>query len=433
MSDKVIQVENLGKKYIIGHQKQENYTALRDVMANGVKELGQKLLKPWGKSLPNPGYEEFWAMKDVSFEIKQGDRVGIIGRNGAGKSTLLKIISRITEPTTGRIRIKGRVASLLEVGTGFHPELTGRENIFLNGAILGMSRAEIKRKFDEIVAFAEVERFLDTPVKRYSSGMYVRLAFAVAAHLEPEILVVDEVLAVGDAQFQKKCLGKMEDVGKEGRTVLFVSHNIGMIRSLCQRCILLSDGKVIQDEVTESVLTKYLSIIGLDEATNGEIYWTPDCDAPGGREMKLRSIRLLGITGEPQSTFDVEHPIIVEISYEILEALQGMRIVMHLIAQDGVIAFASTDHLQKDINVTGYYKTLCKIPGGLLNRGRYMVKIHAGIPNIKVLIPGREFISFLALGAGNHGSNLPEKWPGVVAPKLEWQTFCLDRFNHELN
>src|SRR5919199_1343351 len=217
MSDTVIRVENLGKKYILGHQKQERYAALRDVIAKKSKSLGRKVLKPFDKQIPQQTAEGFWALKDVSFEIKQGDRVGIIGRNGAGKSTLLKILSRITEPTCGRISIKGRVASLLEVGTGFHPELTGRENIFLNGAILGMSKAEIKRKFDEIVAFAEVEKFLYTPVKRYSSGMYVRLAFAVAAHLEPEILVVDEVLAVGDAAFQKKCLGKMGEVARGGR------------------------------------------------------------------------------------------------------------------------------------------------------------------------------------------------------------------------
>ncbi|MDB9347428.1 polysaccharide ABC transporter ATP-binding protein [Nodularia spumigena] len=241
MSDTVIRVENLGKKYIIGHQQQERYTALRDVITNKVKSLGS-LINPQAKA-ENPAFEEFWALKDVSFDIKQGDRVGIIGRNGAGKSTLLKILSRITEPTTGSIKIKGRVASLLEVGTGFHPELTGRENIFLNGAILGMGKEEITRKFDEIVAFAEVEKFLDTPVKRYSSGMYVRLAFAVAAHLEPEILIVDEVLAVGDAAFQKKCLGKMEHVAKEGRTILFVSHNMAAIQKLCDFCIYLSQGK----------------------------------------------------------------------------------------------------------------------------------------------------------------------------------------------
>lgn len=257
MSDTVIRVENLGKKYMIGHQKQERYTALRDVIANGAKSFGGKLLKPFGQQISDPTIEEFWALKDVSFEIKQGDRVGIIGRNGAGKSTLLKILSRITEPTQGRISIKGRVASLLEVGTGFHPELTGRENIYLNGAILGMSKAEIKRKFDEIVAFAEVEKFLDVPVKRYSSGMYVRLAFAVAAHLEPEILVVDEVLAVGDAQFQKKCLGKMEEVGKEGRTVLFVSHNMAVVSNLCRTGLLLKGGQITKYGEMESIAKFY--------------------------------------------------------------------------------------------------------------------------------------------------------------------------------
>lgn len=236
MSDNIIEVRNLGKKYIINHQ-QERYTALRDVMVNKVKNFGKKKIQTGEK-------EEFWAIKDVSFDIKQGDKVGIIGRNGAGKSTLLKLLSRITEPTTGSIAVNGRVASLLEVGTGFHPELTGRENIYLNGAILGMGRQEIKKKFDEIVEFSEVEKFLDTPVKRYSSGMYVRLAFSVAAHMEPEILIVDEVLAVGDSQFQKKCLGKMGDVSKQGRTVLFVSHNMGAIQQLCDKGILLEKGKV---------------------------------------------------------------------------------------------------------------------------------------------------------------------------------------------
>ena len=260
MSNTVIKVENLSKKYILSHQNQERYTALRDVLTNGVKRLGQKILSPFGgpPSLQSGTQEEFYALRDVSFEIKQGDRVGIIGRNGAGKSTLLKILSRITDPTSGRVTIDGRVASLLEVGTGFHPELTGRENIYLNGAILGMSRFDIKRKFDEIVAFAEVEKFLDTPVKRYSSGMYVRLAFAVAAHLEPEILIVDEVLAVGDAQFQKKCLGKMESVGREGRTVLFVSHQMEAISNLCSTAILLQNGKIRIVDETRVVVDHYL-------------------------------------------------------------------------------------------------------------------------------------------------------------------------------
>jgi lipopolysaccharide transport system ATP-binding protein len=251
MNDTIISVEGIGKKYIISHQGSEKYTALRDVIADKTKK--------WVKNGKEkfPAKEEFWALKDISFGIKQGEAVGIIGRNGAGKSTLLKLLSRITEPSKGRIEINGRVASLLEVGTGFHPELTGRENIFLNGAILGMSRGEIKNKFEEIIDFAGVEKFLDTPIKRYSSGMYVRLAFAVAAHLEPEILVVDEVLAVGDAEFQKKCIGKMDEVSKSGRTVLFVSHNMGVIAELCQKCILLDKGEVKMHDMTIDVLNQY--------------------------------------------------------------------------------------------------------------------------------------------------------------------------------
>jgi lipopolysaccharide transport system ATP-binding protein len=255
----VISVENLSKRYIIGRQKLEGYTSLRDVLTNGAKQVAHKFAHPFAAPENDSTHEEFWALKDVSFDIQQGDRVGIIGRNGAGKSTLLKILSRITEPTSGKISIKGRVASLLEVGTGFHPELSGRENIFLNGAILGMSKAEIRKKFDEIIAFAEVERFLDTPVKRYSSGMYVRLAFAVAAHLEPEILIVDEVLAVGDAQFQKKCLGKMDEAGREGRTILYVSHNMVSIQQLCDRGILLRDGIVREAGSMNKAIESYLN------------------------------------------------------------------------------------------------------------------------------------------------------------------------------
>jgi lipopolysaccharide transport system ATP-binding protein len=281
MSDVIITVENLGKKYRISHQSEgRRYVALRDVIAQKAVGLFKKLKSLKTEKLKSAaagpisafqdvsvsafkggvsGTEDFWALKNVSFEVKRGEVVGIIGRNGAGKSTLLKILSRITEPTTGRVHLRGRVASLLEVGTGFHPELTGRENIFLNGAILGMSRAEIRKKFDEIVAFAEVEKFLDTPVKRYSSGMYVRLAFAVAAHLEPEILIVDEVLAVGDAEFQKKCLGKMNEVAKGGRTVLFVSHNMAAVQSLCSSGLLLSRGRLVfQGSAGESV-ARYLN------------------------------------------------------------------------------------------------------------------------------------------------------------------------------
>jgi len=259
----VIKVENLSKRYLIGHDRKAKgafrYNSLRDSIAHSMRGLYQRFRHPLSPNRENMELEEFWALKDVNFEINQGDRVGIIGQNGAGKTTLLKLLSRITHPTTGSIKIKGRVASLLEVGTGFHPELTGRENIYLNGAILGMKRIEIKKKFDEIVAFAEVEKFLDTPVKRYSSGMYVRLAFAVAAHLEPEILIVDEVLAVGDAVFQKKSLGKMEDVSKEGRTVLFVSHNMSAVENLCKDCILINKGNIKAFDSADKVITMYLS------------------------------------------------------------------------------------------------------------------------------------------------------------------------------
>lgn len=253
----IITVKNLSKKYIIRHQRPERYVSLREVITRGAERFLSKLVSPNAGETLEPINEEFWALNDVSFEIQAGDRVGIIGRNGAGKSTLLKILSRITEPTSGRVRITGRLSSLLEVGTGFHPELTGRENIYLNGAILGMGKAEINKKFDEIVAFAEVEKFLDTPVKHYSSGMYVRLAFSVAAHLEPEILVVDEVLAVGDIQFQKKCIGKMEDVAKSGRTILLVSHNMATILSLSDKVLLLESGKAVEFGSAQQVIKSF--------------------------------------------------------------------------------------------------------------------------------------------------------------------------------
>ena len=257
MSDTVIRAEGIGKKYIISHQYQGKYTALRDVIAQKTRHLKQRIKTPFGSRNTTSSKEEFWALKNISFGIKKGDAVGIIGYNGAGKSTLLKIMSRITEPTAGKVSINGRVASLLEVGTGFHPELTGRENIYLNGAILGMRKFEINRRFDEIVQFAEIDKFLDTPVKRYSSGMYVRLAFSVAAHLEPEILMVDEVLAVGDAAFQKKCLGRMKNVAREGRTVLFVSHNMNSIRRFCNNVIWIDKGNLVKRGNADEVVREY--------------------------------------------------------------------------------------------------------------------------------------------------------------------------------
>lgn len=320
MSDTVIRVENLGKKYVLGRKQEgERYTALRDVIANSAKGAVNRLRNPRFEARQSE-LDQFWALKDVSFEIKQGDRVGIIGRNGAGKSTLLKILSRITEPTEGRIGIKGRVASLLEVGTGFHPELTGRENIFLNGAILGMGKVEIHRKFDEIVAFAEVEKFLDTPVKRYSSGMYVRLAFAVAAHLEPEILIVDEVLAVGDAQFQKKCLGKMEDVGKEGRTVLFVSHNTNAVKTLCKKGILMHKGTVAGSGEVSSILETYLS-------TNTTVSnFLPNTEA----KVYFKQIRILSESGIEKTEFGMGDDIIFEFTLCFNDTLANLELGINI-------------------------------------------------------------------------------------------------------
>lgn len=310
MHDIVIKAEHVSKKFIIGHQTGEKYTALRDVIASNVKNLWRRTreLASMNYSTEGNEEEEFWALRDLNFEIRQGDRVGIIGRNGAGKSTLLKVLSRITEPTEGRITIKGRVASLLEVGTGFHPELTGRENIFLNGAILGMSRAEIRAKFDEIVAFAEVERFLDTPVKRYSSGMYVRLAFAVAAHLEPEILIVDEVLAVGDAQFQKKCLGKMEDVSKnQGRTVLFVSHNMGVISQFCSTGFLLNKGLIHAAGKIEELINSYLTL----NETSSEFYE----NFKGSKDNQFLKIYSSDPEGKMKKEFSFEDSIFLNFEF----------------------------------------------------------------------------------------------------------------------
>ncbi|SRR5579883_402484 len=303
MSEAVITVENLSKRYLVGRLSEKrgrsDYLALRDVIARGAASASRKALDALrGRQvLQGDTLEEFWALKDVNFEVKQGEVLGVIGRNGAGKSTLLKILSRITEPTEGRVVLRGRVASLLEVGTGFHPELTGRENIFLNGAILGMTQLEIRKRFDEIVSFAEVEKFLDTPVKRYSSGMYVRLAFAVAAHLDPEILVVDEVLAVGDAEFQKKCLGKMNEVSRqEGRTVLFVSHNIGTLKSLCPTAVWLDGGKIRRNGPSAAVLNEYLTQRRLSQTPVVDLDRLP---RQYGGESRLRLEKLEWMSGPP--------------------------------------------------------------------------------------------------------------------------------------
>ncbi len=377
MSQPAIKVEGLGKKYFLRHQQESGrYTALRDVIAGKAKSLVKLGAKP-----KPPPVEEFWALKDVAFEINQGEAVGVIGRNGAGKSTLLKLLSRITEPTKGSIRLRGRVASLLEVGTGFHPELTGRENIFLNGAILGMTRVEIRRKFDEIVAFAEVERFLDTPVKRYSSGMYVRLAFAVAAHLEPEILIVDEVLAVGDSAFQKKCLGKMQDVSqREGRTVLFVSHNMAAIGELTQRCVYLDRGTVKADGPTPAMVQKYLALA----SEHGGIYQSKSERSPRVDRVEIKTSRAnqVQISGEPlELQFTIEHG----------EPRQGMCFSFQIINQFGAaVGHCWVYDQDQPICRTGSRTVLkCHIPKLHLNVGTFYLKTYLSEP------PGGHFFETL--------------------------------------
>ncbi len=416
MSDTVIRVENLSKKYILGQQKQERYTALRDVLANTAKSISRQVLNPFAKKAPLPDLEEFWALKDVSFEIKQGDRVGIIGRNGAGKSTLLKVLSRITEPTTGRISIKGRVASLLEVGTGFHPELTGRENIYLNGSILGMSKFEIKKKFDEIVAFAEVEKFLDTPVKRYSSGMYVRLAFAVAAHLEPEVLVVDEVLAVGDAQFQKKCLGKMEDVSKEGRTVLFVSHNMAIVTSLCSKAIWLVDGEVKLKGDAEEVTSKYLTS-GATHA--GEVVLkTNDLN----KRFWFTRLRLLNVESSVTAMFDSREPIRIQLEYELTQFISSLEISLRVYNSSGIPIFSTNRSSCLSSNLpSGIYGSEVEIPSLFLAPDSYSIDIAAHIPNVEVLTQHRSILSFDIEETGSNMALYKGQAHGVVLVNLTWK------------
>ena len=406
MSGGRIKTSGIGKCYRIVANRD------RAVQFNTLAEWLVTLVR--GRARP----ETLWALRDMSFDIGAGEVVGIIGHNGAGKSTLLKIISLITEPTRGEMEIVGRVGSLLDVGIGFHPELTGRENVFLNGAILGMRRAEITRKFDEIVSFAGTEAFLDTPVKHYSSGMYMRLAFAVAAHLDPDILIVDEVLAVGDAAFQKKCLGKMGDVAKQGRTVLFVSHNLGAVRSLCTRGIVLAGGAMQFDGAVDNAIANYLSSAVDRGAHDGQVSFGPD--GLTFDDLTVRSVRLRNETGEVRALFDAAEPITVEIEYEFTSRLRGARTVIALTTPEGEVAFQSTDQQTRDAELpAGRYLTSCTIPGGLLNGRMYVVEIGFDIPSGRLLAPTRPYLSFVVAGATDHGAAL---WPGLVNPQLRWVT-----------
>ena len=369
-----IKVENIGKRYVIDHQKKQSryqYETLGGTLTNCGKKAYNYLRHPLSSFNNTVEQEDFWALKDINFEINQGDRVGIIGRNGAGKSTLLKILSRITAPTTGQIRIKGRVSSLLEVGTGFHPELTGRENIFLNGAILGMKRQEIKAKFDEIVAFAEVEKFLDTPVKHYSSGMYVRLAFAVAAHLEPEILIVDEVLAVGDGEFQKKCLGKMREAGGDGRTVIFVSHNMGAITEMCSRAILLKGGEIQFEGSTRETVQTYLTYQNIQS----DIDLANFQHSGPQHYAKLTRLRLIDTTGNQVLAYQMNTAFIAEIELECFESKANIEIGLKISSRYGAAIHYLTsawEGVRIDLK-PGKHVYQVKLPRLLLFPGTYNI------------------------------------------------------------
>lgn len=414
MSDIAIRVENLGKKFIIGQKKESD---LRNAFKSGLK----KFLKPTLNAK-----QEFMALDDVSFEVNKGDAVGIIGRNGAGKSTLLKILSRITEPTSGRFEIVGRVSSLLEVGTGFHMELTGRENVYLNGTILGMKRSEIKNKFDEIVTFSGVEKFIDTPVKHYSSGMKVRLAFAVAAHLEPEILIIDEVLAVGDAEFQAKCLGKMEDVTKGGRTVLFVSHNINAVTTLCSKSILLDQGKVEMFGETQPVVDQYMRG---GTFNNSRIEFSND-DLSGDEFAKIHSIAIIDDHGNTLPNINIEDGFYIEIVYQVYKDSRYNPVPnVHFHTAHGEYAFLSFEpDKENKSNKLGINKSTVFIPGNLLNSGQYSISValtsliplhyHCRLDNVL----GFEIMEDVSKRGFNYNRGLP----GTVRPLLKWEQQKID-------
>jgi lipopolysaccharide transport system ATP-binding protein len=411
----VIQVKGLGKQYRIG-ARDSAYATLRETLANTANSFW-KPKREKGKKI--------WALSDVSFEVGPGEVVGIIGRNGAGKTTLLKILSRITEPTMGRVELHGRVGSLLEVGTGFHPELTGRENIYLNGSILGMRREEIERHFDEIVAFAEVEEFVDTPVKRYSSGMYLRLAFAVAAHLETEILLVDEVLAVGDVQFQKKCMGKIEQVAGLGRTVLFVSHNMPAVQRLCTRGILLSDGRAVRDDNIRPVIQEYLT---LDLGQAGERTWPNIESAPGDNVARLRAVRALNVNGEVSSDFSVRDDWSLEVEFAVL--VPGFQVNINIFLYDesgGLICMTGDFQMEwhDRTREVGVHRSRCRIPKDLLNDGT--IRVLAAVVSPPSTLRGieRDAISVRInedLSTSGARGFYPNPWPGgAMRPRLEWE------------
>lgn len=415
MSDIAIRVEGLSKRYRLGQP--QRYKSLRESLASAVSSAIKGITAASSGQPTNEGRGPYiWALKDVSFEVTRGEIAGIIGRNGAGKSTLLKILSRITEPTSGYARIRGRVGSLLEVGTGFHPELTGRENIYLNGAILGMKKKEIDRKFDDIVQFAEIERFIDTPVKHYSSGMYVRLAFAVAAHLETEILLVDEVLAVGDAAFQKKCLGKMADVAGDGRTVLFVSHNMGAITSLCKRAIWLDEGLKKLDGPASSVIRDYLSVGNVASSQ-----WRRPSKPIVLAGVCINSVQILQ-DGRLSSSVRYDEEARVLIEYDVLDALRDVSVLLRITDALGNVLLTTWDTdttaWRGRRRPPGTYQSLCIIPPRLLRPGHYWITVGAHIHNVRVL---DYWENVLTLEVSTAGYPFNPDRLGVVAPVLSWE------------
>lgn len=408
MADTVIRVEGIGKLYRVGER--ESYGQLRDVLANAFRGSRN------GKRRPK---DSIWAVRDVSFDVRQGEVVGLVGRNGAGKSTLLKLLARITRPTVGHAELHGRIGSLLEVGTGFHLELTGRENVFLSGAILGMKKVEIRRKFDEIVAFAEVERFLDSPLKHYSSGMHMRLAFAVAAHLEPEILLVDEVLAVGDLQFQKKCLGKMGEVAREGRTILFVSHNMAAVKALCGRAILLKDGAVASSGNVADVIDDY-SLAGTSQAQASVREWRDTATAPGNENVRLSYIRITPPDDEASITIDTG--ALIEIGFDNFRENIALGCTVYLTTRDGMVIFESGHVITSDRSSRcGFYHITGKIPGHLLNAGRYSLDVVFGKDQRYALFRMEGAVSFEVENTATGRDSNMSVAPGVIRPLLSWR------------
>ena len=423
MSDIAIRVEDLGKQYKIGLAP-DRYHTLRDTIVDAAKTPA-RLVRSLFEPKPQDGdHGMIWALQNVSFDVKKGQVLGVIGRNGAGKSTLLKILSRVTEPSTGLAEIHGRVGSLLEVGTGFHPELTGRENIYLNGAILGMKRVEIARKFDEIVDFSDVEQFIDTPVKRFSSGMYLRLAFAVAAHLEPEILVVDEVLAVGDAEFQRKCLGKMSDVASEGRTVFFVSHNMSAILRLTDETIVLDKGQMVLREKTPAAVDSYLAS---GYAQIGERLWERDEVPVEAAPFVPIALRVRDRDRRVIDTVRSTEPFWIEFDYCLEAPISGLRVGVYLITTRGEFIFTSfdTDNPEKferfRTRPPGAYVSKCAIPSDFLNEGRYIIGVNASSYRIRRYFQDEQALNFTVDPSGAPGTQWPETRLGAVRPRLDWQ------------